>query len=375
MRTTLLLLLLTHAPASAQDVTPTFHAEAGAQVMLTPSLRDRFDWGGAGTLRAGLEVIGPLAFQASFGTAWFPVNGQIAGNLYSIELGARGFFRVDPVIGGPFVDFNAGLGLTGDLVRFTFDAAVGWDFFPHPAFGVGPVLRYVQIVQGDEEPLGGDDSHVLSFGVNATLRIDLGGPPPVTDEPEPDTDGDGVADSRDRCPAELEDVDGHADDDGCPDPDNDGDGVPDEADRCPGAAEILNGFEDEDGCPDAAPVVEGPRAPEPERLPQTVQFRLGSDRISARFVPEIQAVCATVQSRPGVRVRVVGHADEQGTPAANHRLGASRAGAVAEQLVLCGVSPERISSISHGDTRRVCSDASEDCRLRNRRVEFEILTE
>src|SRR5688500_17218108 len=55
MKYTLLAALLLASTAAAQDVTPTFHAEGAAQVMLSSALRDRFDWGGAGTARAGLE--------------------------------------------------------------------------------------------------------------------------------------------------------------------------------------------------------------------------------------------------------------------------------------------------------------------------------
>ena len=53
------------------------------------------------------------------------------------------------------------------------------------------------------------------------------------DETFVDSDGDGVPDSRDRCPTENEDKDGFQDSDGCPEPDNDGDGIADGEDQCP----------------------------------------------------------------------------------------------------------------------------------------------
>jgi outer membrane protein OmpA-like peptidoglycan-associated protein len=76
--------------------------------------------------------------------------------------------------------------------------------------------------------------------------------PPVVPAPV-DSDGDGVSDELDRCPATAEDVDGFEDEDGCPEHDNDRDFVPDVADRCPMEAETLNGVDDDDGCPDASP--------------------------------------------------------------------------------------------------------------------------
>jgi OOP family OmpA-OmpF porin len=69
--------------------------------------------------------------------------------------------------------------------------------------------------------------------------------------PDPDDDGDGILDKRDACRSEPEDFDQFADDDGCPEADNDGDGVPDGYDSCEGAKEDLDGDHDDDGCPDA----------------------------------------------------------------------------------------------------------------------------
>ncbi len=71
----------------------------------------------------------------------------------------------------------------------------------------------------------------------------LGGPPG-------DSDNDGLADDKDKCPDQAEDKDGFKDTDGCPDPDNDGDGVPDTEDKCRNQAEDKDGFKDYDGCPE-----------------------------------------------------------------------------------------------------------------------------
>jgi OmpA-OmpF porin, OOP family len=65
-----------------------------------------------------------------------------------------------------------------------------------------------------------------------------------------DSDGDGIPNSRDKCPLVPEDKDGFEDEDDCPDDDNDGDRRPDHEDKCPDHAEDFDGFEDEDGCPE-----------------------------------------------------------------------------------------------------------------------------
>jgi hypothetical protein len=67
---------------------------------------------------------------------------------------------------------------------------------------------------------------------------------------DPDSDHDGVPDTKDGCPFLPEDRDGFQDDDGCPDPDNDNDLVPDADDLCPNQAALENQDADEDGCTD-----------------------------------------------------------------------------------------------------------------------------
>jgi outer membrane protein OmpA-like peptidoglycan-associated protein len=65
-----------------------------------------------------------------------------------------------------------------------------------------------------------------------------------------DSDGDGLKDPKDGCPADPEDMDSFEDGDGCPELDNDKDGVPDASDGAPNDAEDPDNFEDADGVPD-----------------------------------------------------------------------------------------------------------------------------
>lgn len=71
---------------------------------------------------------------------------------------------------------------------------------------------------------------------------------------EPDTDGDGVVDSKDNCPtvknADQKDTDGDGQGDAC-DTDLDGDGVPNAQDNCPGLANPDQADSNDDGVGDA----------------------------------------------------------------------------------------------------------------------------
>jgi outer membrane protein OmpA-like peptidoglycan-associated protein len=356
--------------------------------MLSSRYRDRFDWGGGFAVRVGVELFGPLLeLRVGGGASWFPVEAQAPGTLYVATAGVRSTIRIDDsAAGGPFVDLDAGLGITGPLARFVMDVGAGWSFAPTDALFVGPMVRYVLIVQ-DPSDVVPDPGNLLYFGLDVAGRIEFGGPPPPpppppvpeTPAPPPDADGDHVPDDADRCPDAQEDVDGFLDSDGCPDDDNDSDGIDDEHDVCPNLEENRNGYEDDDGCPeerppaDAPTVVMIPHGTPGRPLEPVVQFRVGSARVSPRFHGEIDEVCQLALAEAGSRLRVIGHADEQGTPAGNQRLGAERAGAVAEQLILCGVAPDRIESVSYGDQRPSCTDESEECRATRRRVEFEIV--
>jgi hypothetical protein len=84
-------------------------------------------------------------------------------------------------------------------------------------------------------------------------------------DPRPDTDGDGIPDLGDNCPADSnpsqENTDGDSEGDIC-DPDDDNDGLPDSEDNCPLTPNVGQADADEDGagdacddCPDTLPGV------------------------------------------------------------------------------------------------------------------------
>jgi OOP family OmpA-OmpF porin len=362
-----------------------FGVEGTSQMMLTPTYRDRFTWGGGGNVRAGVRIVGPLLAQLGIGSAWYPVANQPPGNLATATVGVRAAFKFHPTAGGPFIDFNVGPGFTGPYLRFTFDAGAGWTFYPAKWLGLGLMARYQHIVQPDElRP--NDDGHLLTFGGNIVVPLEgfASDKPAAREVIVADTDGDGVKDDVDRCLDKAEDKDGLGDEDGCPEDDHDGDGVADASDKCPTIAEVRNGFEDDDGCADEAPSKEKVVEKTVEKvviarghgelLSQTVYFALGSDVVQPRFSATIAEVCRIAAERTDVRVKVIGHADEIGTRAGNARLSAMRAGSVSAQLVKCGMDPERIESASWGDSKPICKDGKDAaCLEQNRRVGFELL--
>lgn len=70
------------------------------------------------------------------------------------------------------------------------------------------------------------------------------------------------------------------------------------------------------------------------------------------------------------RVRLEGHADERGTREYNQALGARRANAAADYLVLQGVSRSRIETVSYGEESPAMMGSNESSWSKNRRVEL-----
>lgn len=69
-------------------------------------------------------------------------------------------------------------------------------------------------------------------------------------------------------------------------------------------------------------------------------------------------------------VRLEGHADERGTREYNQALGARRANAAADYLVLQGVSRSRIETVSYGEEQPAMMGTGESAWSKNRRVEL-----
>lgn len=330
--------------------------------------------------RLGVLLFEPLTLQVSVTEGIFPSREVPT----SLNTNWTGGLRFEPRTVNPngrlFVDFNAGLSVTGFDRRFGFDAGVGWEFEVNRYVYMGPVIRYSHIIQPDEQfPDRPDDASYLSIGLSFLLRP---APPPgprsasllaINYANMPDRDYDGVPDDFDQCPDVIEDHDGYDDEDGCPDLDDDADGLPDSEDRCPRYAETVNAFEDEDGCPDELPP--GRQRIEWEggeiRLRQRVYFPVNRVVIPALFFPILTELATFLQEHPEIRrMRIEGHADDRGPRREGFALSFRRAQAVERFLVEHGVAAERLQAVGFGDLAPVDRAHDEVTRSRNRRIEF-----
>jgi len=74
-----------------------------------------------------------------------------------------------------------------------------------------------------------------------------------------------------------------------------------------------------------------------------------------------------LKANPKARVRIEGNCDERGTKEYNQALGQRRAASAKKYLTDLGISAKRISLISYGKEKSVCTESGEACLQKNRR--------
>ncbi len=77
-----------------------------------------------------------------------------------------------------------------------------------------------------------------------------------------------------------------------------------------------------------------------------------------------------LKAHPKVKIKIEGNCDERGTREYNQALGQRRAASAKKYLTDMGISGKRISLISYGKEKSVCSESTEDCWQKNRRDDF-----
>jgi len=82
------------------------------------------------------------------------------------------------------------------------------------------------------------------------------------------------------------------------------------------------------------------------------------------------ALKALLSDFPDKFVMVEGHCDERGSAEYNLALGDSRASSAKAFLVQLGVPADRLHTISYGKERPQCTESTEECWQKNRRVHF-----
>jgi outer membrane protein OmpA-like peptidoglycan-associated protein len=102
-------------------------------------------------------------------------------------------------------------------------------------------------------------------------------------------------------------------------------------------------------------------------------FAQSSSEVIASSFPELDRIVATLNEYPNMEILLEGHTDNQGEVAKNVKLSEERVTQVKKYMVSKGITARRIQTKAWGPAKPIASNATEQTRQKNRRVEFTIL--
>jgi OOP family OmpA-OmpF porin len=103
-----------------------------------------------------------------------------------------------------------------------------------------------------------------------------------------------------------------------------------------------------------------------------IEFEAGSAVLRPNGTVILDEMAQALAKLKGKKVEVIGHTDAQGGRVANVALSLARAQAVKSYLVAKGLVADGINTTGLGPDRPVASNASDEGRARNRRIEFRV---
>jgi len=200
----------------------------------------------------------------------------------------------------------------------------------------------------DSDMDGVPDSRDKCPGTPAGVKVDADGCPL-------DTDKDGVADYLDKCPGTPLGV--KVDADGCP-LDSDKDGVTDNLDKCPDTP--VGTKVNKDGCPLAVC----------KKITLDLEFDFNKADVKPADFDKLKNVAVEMKSFDTATVLLEGHTDNKGAEKYNMKLSQRRADAVRSFIIeQHGIDAGRLTAKGFGESKPVASNASDEGRAKNRRVE------
>ena len=149
--------------------------------------------------------------------------------------------------------------------------------------------------------------------------------------------------------------------------DSDGDGVADERDRCPGTR--TGSWVDEQGCPEAtqnASLFGGRKS----LALEGVRFDTGTAHLTLGSRVALDRVAKSLMLWPDARIEVAGYTDSRNTDKYNLKLSRDRSAAVCEYLVDQGVASSRMKEKGFGESHPIADNDTAAGRATNRRVEL-----
>ena len=110
-------------------------------------------------------------------------------------------------------------------------------------------------------------------------------------------------------------------------------------------------------------------------IASAVYFQFDRSDITEEGMRALDQKVDALQRNPNVRIRIEGNADDSGSDEYNLALSQRRAAIVERYFTDRGIDASRLKIAAYGEERPACTTSrEEDCRSRNRRDEFVILS-
>ena len=138
-------------------------------------------------------------------------------------------------------------------------------------------------------------------------------------------------------------------------------------DATPAPAPEPVAMEKEEPAPKEEPVVY--KAPDVV-MQEDIYFEFDKSTLTPAAQDNLLRKADWLRENPDVTATIEGHCDERGTNEYNLALGDRRAESAKAFLVDLGIDASRLTTISYGEERPVCSESSEECWTKNRRDHF-----
>lgn len=103
------------------------------------------------------------------------------------------------------------------------------------------------------------------------------------------------------------------------------------------------------------------------------QFAFNSTEVNPKYMGHLARAANILSQHQSLDLKVTGHADAVGDMQYNQTLAMGRAKQVKRYLIIFGLSPNRVETLSVGDTLPLFEGESEGVRLTNRRVSIEVI--
>ena len=338
--------VLSLAPFSAQALDVAFKLEPGVAIPLSAPQSDVYGIGVSQSVKVlfGLTPFLDIGPSTSFTLLQNRIEGQESGVAWTFGGGLRlkRPHTATTVYGiSPWLDADLLYVRTGPLNRVGFDVGVGASLplGETRTFWVGPFMRYLHIGQPNREGFDNRDAKMLVIGVSFEVGSGIAAAPheefvcaatPVAVVSCPDTDGDTIPDSIDRCP-------------------------------------MVKGAIESAGCPAYKKLIVGKDKLE---LQEKLYFAFDQAKLEEASYPVLDEVVQALKDNRNFRVQIEGHTDSSGTLNYNQTLSEQRAITVLDYLSAHGIEKERLSSKGFSSSVPTDTNVTVEGRENNRRVEF-----